>query len=925
MRSRAAAGRADLLRALITVCGRQPPALESAEDQRCNAIAGLLCFDRLKTVSTVEGSVRSHAASSAAKIESPRAQELPPARAPLSADLFVLSEYHVHADANAAPAAGPTLQPLTAADCAPRAGGVPHAPLVPTRRLWPALQRALALPRPGPLDLAALVGTLARARLPRRLPRRQLHPWGGELLVVLDVAHHLVPYAHDYRLLFDEVQRRHGRGSLRICLVEGSPAAPLALLSGKAPARPARQVPAPPAGTPVLILGDLGLLAPGDAASQIGHAWHAWHAYLVRLAAAGARPLAWLPASRRLVPARLRRAAQVHCLDERQQSHPLAAQGAPAAVDRSALGDALAALLTRLACCVRVEPGLLRALRRLEAGAAAEPGLEALVWGNRQHVAAGERFCEIAPARVADWRERFREKLQAAEQSAVLREMLRFHAFRGRSTEAAELLIWHAHADAEARQAFAARVAQARDWFARFALRADAADGEASAYAADLLARNRGDRAWLEQHSPVLAPLWVLSGEDEVPAGLDARQVALALQAAAAQPPSPREFVLVQRDDTLALALARAAPGGSRWPLLRLAGEVVPVRVGRQTRRLRLPADDAVLPLAESSAERVEVFAGTHAYACQRVQRPAWASEIGRDRYGVYLDATIAGVVQRLRWIEPGEFRMGSPPDEPERFNDEGPQHRVRLTRGFWLADTACTQALWQAVMGDNPSHFRDDAHQPVERVSWDDVQRFLAKLRVLLPGAEADLPSEAEWEYACRAGTTTPFSFGETIDTQQANYHGNYPYAGGAQGEYRQTTVPVKTFPANAWGLYEMHGNVWEWCADGLRRYDGAECEDPRGPEGERDSRVVRGGSWDDGGWYVRSAYRSWSGPGDRNHRVGFRLALRSMRGRGAPAPEGQEATAAFAGREGAGAAADAAAPASRRAAGEKKGKSKR
>ncbi len=916
MRSRAAAGHADLLRALITVCGRQPPAVESAEDQRCDAIAGLLGFARLPGVASFYGIMSTVGRIVADAIESPHA------RAPLSADLIVLSEYHVHADANAAPAAGPTLQPLTAADCAPRPGGVPHAPLVPTRRLWPALQRALALPRPGALDLAALVGALARARLPRHLPRRQLHPWGGELLVVLDVAHHLVPYAHDYRLLFDEVQRRHGRGSLRICLVEGSPAAPLALLSGKAPARPARQVPAPPAGTPVLILGDLGLLAPGDAASEIGHAWHA---YLVRLAAAGARPLAWLPASRRLVPARLRRAAQVHCLDERQQRHPLSAQGAPAVVDRSELGEALAALLTRLACCVRVEPGLLRALRRLEAGAAAEPGLEALVWGNRQHVAAGERFCEIAPARVADWRERFHKKLQAAEQSAVLREMLRFHAFRGRSTEAAELLIWHAHAGAEARQAFAARVAQARDWFARFALRADAADGEASAYAADLLARNRGDRAWLTQHSPVLAPLWVLSGEDEVPAGLDARQVALALQAAAAQPPSPREFALVQRDDTLALALARAAPGGSRWPLLRLAGEVIPVRVGRQTRRLRLPADGAVLPLAESSAERVEVFAGTHAYACRRVQRPAWASEIGRDRYGVYLDATIAGVVQRLRWIEPGEFRMGSPPDEPGRYDDEGPQHRVRLTRGFWLADTACTQALWQAVMGDNPSHFRDDVRQPVELVSWDDVQRFLAKLRVLLPGAEADLPSEAEWEYACRAGTTTPFSFGETIDTQQANYDGRYPYAGGAQGEYRGTTVPVKTFPANAWGLYEMHGNVREWCADGLRRYDGAECEDPRGPEGEGDSRVVRGGSWFNDGGYVRSAYRDRDEPGGRGRNVGFRLALRSMRGRGAPAPEGQEATVAFAGREGAGAAADAAAPASRRAAGKKKGKSKR
>ncbi|MDP2867443.1 MAG: formylglycine-generating enzyme family protein [Methyloversatilis sp.] len=161
----------------------------------------------------------------------------------------------------------------------------------------------------------------------------------------------------------------------------------------------------------------------------------------------------------------------------------------------------------------------------------------------------------------------------------------------------------------------------------------------------------------------------------------------------------------------------------------------------------------------------------------------------------------ISGFTQRLRWIEPGEFWMGSPEDEPERWEGEGPRHRVRIGRGFWLADNACTQALWAAVMGSNPSHFHEgeDAPQrPVENVDWDDVQKFLSLLNLHLPDTLVSLPTEAEWEYACRAGTQTPFSFGADITTAQVNYDGNHPYAGGAKGLYRQTTVPVKSLPAN-------------------------------------------------------------------------------------------------------------------------------
>jgi formylglycine-generating enzyme required for sulfatase activity len=144
----------------------------------------------------------------------------------------------------------------------------------------------------------------------------------------------------------------------------------------------------------------------------------------------------------------------------------------------------------------------------------------------------------------------------------------------------------------------------------------------------------------------------------------------------------------------------------------------------------------------------------------------------------------------------------------------------------------------------------------PVEGVSWDDVTDFLQRVPSLVPGIVAELPTEAEWEYACRAGSETPFHFGATITPEQANYDGNSSYAGGRKGEYRQKTVPVKSFAPNGWGLYEMHGNVWEWCADGMRTYDGNDQENPRGPEGDA-TRVVRGGSWNFVAGWLRSASR--------------------------------------------------------------------
>jgi len=157
---------------------------------------------------------------------------------------------------------------------------------------------------------------------------------------------------------------------------------------------------------------------------------------------------------------------------------------------------------------------------------------------------------------------------------------------------------------------------------------------------------------------------------------------------------------------------------------------------------------------------------------------------------------------------------MGSPILEKERYDNEN-QHQVTLSQGFWIADTVSTQAFWKAVMGDNPAFFTENENNPVEQVSWDDVQNFIKKLNLLIPGLGAQLPTEAQWEYACVQERLRHSHLAKNISPELVNYDGNRPYAKGEKGQCREKTVAVKSLPANSWGLYEMHGNVWEWCAD--------------------------------------------------------------------------------------------------------------
>ena len=248
-----------------------------------------------------------------------------------------------------------------------------------------------------------------------------------------------------------------------------------------------------------------------------------------------------------------------------------------------------------------------------------------------------------------------------------------------------------------------------------------------------------------------------------------------------------------------------------------------------------------------------------------------WASEWGEDEHGLWMAFHYQKLRHVLRWIEPGTFMMGSPEDEPERDDDET-QHQVILSEGFWLGATTVTQELWKAVTGENPSKFKDD-ERPVEHISWEDAQKFMEQLNVAIPGLALVLPTEAQWEYACRAGTSTPFSFGDNITPDQVNYDGNYPYVDGKKGEYREETVDVKALPCNDLGLYQMHGNVREWCQDWFGDYPAGSVIDPIGSSKGR-IRVYRGGSWISFGRICRSASRDGYEPDLRYDWLGFRLS---------------------------------------------------
>ena len=234
--------------------------------------------------------------------------------------------------------------------------------------------------------------------------------------------------------------------------------------------------------------------------------------------------------------------------------------------------------------------------------------------------------------------------------------------------------------------------------------------------------------------------------------------------------------------------------------------------------------------------------------------------DCGEDSFGRWAAVMIACVEVRFRYCVPGRFLMGSPEIEVGRFNDEGPTHEVELTQGFWMAEVPVTQRLWEAVAGSNPSEFKG-ADRPVEQVSWSDCDGWLRKANSMTGGLNLRFPTEAEWEYAARAGTT-------------GRRYGDLDAIAWHRANSGDKTHDMKGKKASKWGLHDMLGNVWEWCSDWHGEYPIGRVTDPIGPS-SGSLRVRRGGSWFSHASVVRSAVRSGLAQGIRSNNLGFRPVL--------------------------------------------------
>ena len=321
-----------------------------------------------------------------------------------------------------------------------------------------------------------------------------------------------------------------------------------------------------------------------------------------------------------------------------------------------------------------------------------------------------------------------------------------------------------------------------------------------------------------------------------------------------------------------------------------------PIKKKQQILEIRRPAPAAPAPSESHSNREVQELPPDFVPQVRHEIKLNWTS--GKAQH--FLEKLGDGVALDMVQIPAGSFLMGSPDDELERSDAEGPQHSVKVP-SFFMGRYPVTQAQWRVVarmkpvnseieMKLNPSNFEGD-DRPVEQVNWFEAQEFCARLSATTPGRIYRLPSEAEWEYACRAGTQTAFCFGETLTTNLANYRGTEwkevgesgQYGRGPKGEYREETMPVGRFPANDFGLHDLHGNVWEWCEDEWHgSYKGApedgsawvdvEATDER-------NRVLRGGSWFNYPRHCRSAFRNSDTPGNRVNSYGFRVVCVSAR----------------------------------------------
>lgn len=787
------------------------------------------------------------------------------------------------------------------------------APLASPARLGSMLRRILTIQWPGTdVDAPKLVRLLANLRPIRRLPRKHHRTWTPRLQVYWDQAQALGPCLEDQRAVLTWLRRWRGDVGLEcIVLPENGEAAWYPhRRCGQRPGE-AQTLRSPDAGTTILALTDLGF-ADRDVTRQ--ERWSRLHNHAVH-AGADCHALVLSPRSRW----------------QRALAHAWRAQAWDRAPGTGDSVQALEDLFVLLSPAIRIESGLLRDVRRL---VGADLGVELDAWRDPRVMWRAAPLGMVLDAQQAhDLQHQFRE-LPRKRRDRVVEILERFHGhlspnilaeerLAAGEEETLDVIASQARGLVDANSHYGDLPEAASSYLERLVWRLPPEAWKRPELTALWAAGHRTRDGFAKPLPQGIEPQQVLWALDQVPEP----SWWLLFQRGTDLQILPGEGLPVTRALGSLLAQIR-----TRLPRLELRWQPA----GSRTRKTVLEVPAAFnFPLSSPDVSRVEIIGDLGKAEIKLASCPDWADRFWRDSDGLWVETTVPGfkwdtgratisigrikttgftieseetptrllwptwatrlekdnrgifaeleldenVVTRLRWIPPGRFLMGSPKDERGRDDDEGPHHLVTLTQGFWLADAPCTQVEWRAVMGTEPSHHKGEslAHEdrrnlPVEQVSWADCEQFCEKLRARFPGMHAMLPSEAQWEYACRAGTASAFNDGSPCIVP-----GGHDPALAKLGWFDKNsggrTKPVRGLAPNQWGLYDMHGNVWEWCQDWLDRYATDDQVDPAGAA-SGGGRVFRGGSWGSPAWCCRSAYRGRWQPVERFDDLGFRLA---------------------------------------------------
>ena len=819
-------GRGDLVRLLK----EQPEEQEFAEIARLLGFEPSQYFRPLHPPSQTKMGGEGH-------IASVKPGEIGPSEGPAGASKFkpipfFRPDHRVTIDDEPEPSSPPNptdVQPLSF--CAPTKKAPLPEPLSRWSRLGPRLEACLRKSQEGlNIDVDALVAIWSEGQRLSRIPRQEVQRWPTRLIICKDRSSSLMPIWEDQDRVVAALIRILGQQALKVCVLLGAHADELPVLSE---------------GETVLVLGDLGS---GEGMSD------PWRRLGRRLQRDGHRSFALVPSTKKTLP-RVEGWTSIAWDCSHSES-----------VSPEAHLRALGRLFTLLSPAVRIEPGLLRTARRKFLKGEGDIRHELSFWRDPM-VGIGILGATWRAEQAGPWRKRFQAPVDVADKEALAQLLREWHE------DVLPEELWFE----EQLQLEALGKALGVDLVSP-------QDKEALAHWGYRL------QATLPSCEESILVYWrrVIGRIDPSIARDRQRGFAELSQQAARALPSTRSIA-----GTRIHELKRRATGPvRRFELAQTnsglkAIEDITGLVNRDTRYLSEGIKSPVVTFESRDVAHLDVHA-SRAYQLSleyspevsvlagdvpRKEEPnpgpdvSWATDSGRDTFGYWAEVDTHGVRFRLRWIEPGTFMMGSPPDEAGRYEDDSEwsevQHRVTLTRGYWMGDTPVTRVLWRSVMSDNPSHFLGET-RPVENVSWDDSQRFIERLNQKYPALRLRLPTEAEWEYACRAGTHEATYGGDLSLDDNGRASELDPiawYFANSEGE----TQPVKEKAPNRLGLYDTLGNVWEWCSDWYGQYPEQTVEDPKGPRMGA-YRVVRGGGWSSNARYVRAASRYAFEPSNRN-----------------------------------------------------------